>query len=62
MFSGKNPNGNAENDVSVTCYTPWHFMMKLDLAQFRCNFHLFHCQESFCRSFQMPSGSSFFKI
>jgi hypothetical protein len=22
VFRGKNPHGNAENEVSVTCYTP----------------------------------------
>jgi hypothetical protein len=22
MFSGKNPNGNAENEISMACYTP----------------------------------------
>jgi hypothetical protein len=27
--SGKNPNGNAENEVSITCHTLQHCMMKL---------------------------------
>jgi hypothetical protein len=40
MFSGKNSSGIAENEVSVTCYTAWHRMMKLAPAQFEI-FHLF---------------------
>jgi hypothetical protein len=31
----KNSSGNAEHDVSVTCYTAWHRMMKLDPEIFR---------------------------
>ena len=49
VFSGKNSSGNAENEVSVTCYTAWHLMMKLAPAQFRLSFPLFHGLESFCR-------------
>jgi hypothetical protein len=30
-------------------------MMKLAPAQFHCNFPLFHCLETSCRRFQMPS-------
>ena len=30
-------------------------MMKLAPAKFHCNFPLFHCLETFCRRFQMPS-------
>jgi hypothetical protein len=47
----KKPNGNAENEVSMTCCTPQHCTMKLAPAQFHCNFPLFHCLESFCRLF-----------
>jgi hypothetical protein len=43
MFSGGggDPYGNAENEVSMTCYTPWHCMMKLTPAQLHSNFLLF---------------------
>jgi len=42
MFSGEeNSNGNVENEVSVTCYPPKHWMMKLAPAEFHCNFPLF---------------------
>jgi hypothetical protein len=30
-------------------------MMKLAPAKFHCNFPLFHCLETFCRPFHMPS-------
>jgi hypothetical protein len=32
----KNPNGNTENEVSMTCYTPKHSMMKIAAAAFLC--------------------------
>jgi hypothetical protein len=34
MFSENIPKGNAENEVSMTRYTPQHCMMKLAPAQF----------------------------
>jgi hypothetical protein len=34
------PYGIAENEVSMTCYTPWHCMMKLTPAQLHSNFPL----------------------
>jgi hypothetical protein len=42
MFSGKNPQGNAENEVSIAPPT-----MKLVPAQFHGNFRPFLCLESF---------------
>jgi hypothetical protein len=32
MFSGKNPNINAENEVSMTCYNQQCCLMKLTAA------------------------------
>jgi len=54
-FREKNPNGNVDSDVSMTCYTPQHCMMHLAGAQFHRNFPLFRCVESFFRRSQMPS-------
>jgi len=42
MFSGKNPQGNAENEVSIALP-----MMKLVPAQFHGNFRPFLCLEIF---------------
>ena len=43
VFRGKkNFNWNAENKVSMTCFTPQHCRMKLAPAQFHPNFPLFH--------------------
>jgi hypothetical protein len=55
VFREKPLNGNAENEVSMTWYTPLPSMMKLAAAQFHCNFCLFHELESFCRRFKMLS-------
>ena len=54
-FQETNPNRNAEYEVSKTYCTPHHCMMKLAPVQFHCNFPIFYCLESFCRSIQMPS-------
>ena len=59
FFQRKIQNGNDENWVSKTCYTPQHFMMKLAPAKFPCNFLLFPCLYSICRCFEMPSRPLF---
>lgn len=38
VHSEKHLNGNVENEVSMTRYTPFPSMMKLAPAQFHCNF------------------------
>jgi len=55
VFRNKIPNGNAENEISMTCYTLQQCVMKLTPAQFYCDFPLCHCTEGFCRRFKMPS-------
>jgi len=56
QVSGKKiQNKKAENEISMTCYTPQHYVMKLAAAQFHCNFPLHHRLESFYRRFQTPS-------
>jgi len=40
MFSGKNSNGNAENEVFHDMVTPQHCVMKLAPAHFPCDFSL----------------------
>jgi hypothetical protein len=42
MFIGKNPNGKAENEVSMTRYTLWHCVMKLAALKCHCNFPFFY--------------------
>jgi len=42
LLLGKNPKGNAENTVSVTCYTnSKHCLTKISATKFHCNFPLF---------------------
>jgi hypothetical protein len=55
MFSGKNQNGDGENEVSMTYYNPQHRLLKLALAQFQCNFLLFLLSRKFLSYFEMPS-------
>ena len=55
IFSGKKSNLEAENEVSMTCYTPQYCTMELESAQFHCNFPFSHCLKSCYRRFQMPS-------
>jgi hypothetical protein len=50
MFSGKNPNISAENEVSMTCYTPQHCMMKLAPAKFPVTFR-FSLPRKFLQTF-----------
>jgi hypothetical protein len=47
----KNPDGNAENEISMTCYTLQHCVMKINLAQFYCDFPLFYCLKMFLQTF-----------
>ena len=51
----KSPNGNAENEVAVTCFTPQHCMMKLAAAKFYCHWPLFRCLEISFRRLQRRS-------
>jgi len=60
VFSKKNPSADAENEISMTCYTPQHCMLKLATAQFHCYFPLFHCL--FQHTIKCLSGSSFCRI
>jgi hypothetical protein len=55
VFGKKNPNGNAENDVSMTRYTLQHFRTKLAPSQFRRHFPVFRRTESFFRTFSNAS-------
>jgi hypothetical protein len=41
VFRAKYRNGNTENEVSLTLYTPQHCRMILAPAQIYCNFPLF---------------------
>jgi len=62
VLRGKNPNRNEENEVSMTCYTPYHCVVKLVRAQFHCNFPLFHCLESSADVLKCLFGSSFCRM
>jgi len=54
VFKKTNPNGSAENEVSVTRDTPKQCWTKIAPAKFCCIFPLFHCLEFFCERFQVP--------
>jgi hypothetical protein len=57
MFSGKDPKGNAENEVSIALP-----IMKLDPAQFHGNFRPYLCLESSEDVVKCLPGSSFCRI
>jgi len=50
-FQYKNPNGNAENEVSKACYTPQLCVMKISPAQFHRNFKFFSFPRNFLQAF-----------
>ena len=51
VFRKKNPNENAENEVSVTCYTSQHVLVKLAHAQFYSDFPPFLLPIKFLQTF-----------
>ena len=55
VFRKKIQMGMQKMKFQVIYYSPQPCLIKLDAAQFHCNFSPFHCLESFCRHFQMPS-------
>jgi hypothetical protein len=64
VFRKKNPNGNAENEDSMTCYTP--VAMYNDIGSSTISlyvyFSLFHFHKVFAVIFRCLPGSSFCRI
>jgi RNase P subunit RPR2 len=51
IFREKIPNGNVEFEVSLTCYTPLQYVIKLTPAKIRSNFPLFLLPRKFLQTF-----------